>query len=268
MSTPDQKPRFSIWRLIPLFALAVLLAYGLQAGWLEELRPRTIADQLDGLQMYVQMHLAAAILSFALTYIIVVALSIPGASILTLVIGFLFGWMIGAPLVIVSATIGATIVFLVAKTAIGDFLRARAGPFLDRFATGFEEDAFNYLLFLRLVPIFPFWLVNIAPAFLGVRVQTYFVTTLFGIIPGTFAYAYVGGSLDSIFTSAQAAPAFQACLAEEQTGVRAAGSCDLPINFGNLITTEILIAIIALGVLALIPVVVRRIRKARGLRAE
>lgn len=268
MEQDQSRPRFNIWRLLPLLGLLAVLLYGLQAGWLDELRPRAIADRLDGLQMYVQANLWAAIFAFACTYIIVVALSIPGAAILTLVIGFLFGWQIGGPLVVISATVGATIVFLVAKTALGDILRARAGPFLDRLAKGFEEDAFNYLLFLRLVPVFPFWLVNIAPAFLGVRIRTFFITTLVGIIPGTLAYAYAGGSLDSIFTSAKADPAYQACLAEEAAGARAAGSCDLPLDFGDLVTTEILIAIVALGVLALIPALVRRFRKARGLRTE
>jgi uncharacterized membrane protein YdjX (TVP38/TMEM64 family) len=268
MTASPDAPRFNLWRLLPLVALIALFAYGIQAGWLEELRPRALADRLDALQMYVQTYLWAAILSFALTYIIVTALSIPGGAILTLMIGFLFGWMIGGPLVVVSATIGATIIFLIAKTALGDVLRARAGPFLDRLAKGFQEDAFNYLLFLRLVPAFPFWLVNIAPAFLGVRVRTYVITTFFGIIPGTLAYAYAGGSLDSIFTSAQADPAYQACLAEEASGARMEGSCDLPIDFGDLITTEILIAVVVLGILAILPAILRRLRAARGQRED
>lgn len=268
--TPDagQKPRLTFARILPLLVLAGAVALVFAMGWQDYLRPRVIADSTDALQTFVVEHRYLAVALFMAVYIVVVALSIPGAGILTILGGFLCGWVIAGPAVIVAATIGATVIFLVAKTSIGDVLRARAGPFLDRFAKGFEEDAFNYLLFLRLVPIFPFWLVNIAPAFLGVRVRTFFVTTLVGIIPGTLAYSYVGGSLDSVFTSAQADPGFQSCLAEEMSGARAAGSCNLPVDFGDLITPQILIAIVALGVLALIPVVIRRVRRARGLQVQ
>ena len=268
MTDADQKPRLTLRRLLPLALLLGAVALVFVMGWQEYLRPRVIADSTDALQTFVAEHRYLAVAIFMAIYIVVVALSIPGAAILTLLGGFLCGWIIAGPAVVISATIGATIIFLVAKTSLGDVLRARAGPFLDRLASGFEEDAFNYLLFLRLVPLFPFWLVNIAPAFLGVRVRTFFITTFFGIIPGTLTYAYVGGSLDSVFTSAQSDPAFQACLAEEASGARVAGSCNLPVDFGDLVTTEIVIAIAALGVLALIPVAIRHFRKARGLRVE
>ena len=119
----------------------------------------------------------------------VVALSLPGGAVLTLAGGFLFGWFIGGVASIIGATIGATIVFLIARSTIGDALAARAGPFLSRFRQGFQQDAFSYLLFLRLVPIFPFWLVNLAPGLLGVGFGTYVATTLLGIVPGTFAYS-------------------------------------------------------------------------------
>lgn len=268
MAALDAKPHITMLRLLPLLGLAALFAYGISEGWYEYYQPRAIADRVHELQMYVQHHLKVAILAFAITYIVAVALSIPGASLLTLLIGFLFGWMIAAPLVIVSATIGAIALFLVAKTAFGDILRARAGPALDRLAKGFEQDAFNYLLFLRLVPLFPFWLVNIAPAFLGVRLSTYAITTFIGIIPGTFAYSYAGGSLDSVFASARADEGFMACMVEEETGLREAGSCALPIDLGDLITTEIVIALVLLGILALIPVALRRLHLARRFTGE
>jgi uncharacterized membrane protein YdjX (TVP38/TMEM64 family) len=268
MTDADPKPRFSLRRFLPLIVLAGTIGLVFAMGWQDYLRPRVIADSTDALQAFVAQHRVLAVALYMAVYIVVVALSIPGAAILTLLGGFLYGWYIAGPATVIAATIGATIIFLVAKTSVGDVLRARAGPFLDRLAKGFEEDAFNYLLFLRLVPVFPFWLVNIAPAFLGVRIRTYFITTLFGIIPGTLAYSYVGGSLDSIFTSAQADAAYQACLAQEAAGAVAAGSCSLPVDFSDLITPQILIAIIALGVVALIPVVIRRVRARRGLRVE
>ncbi len=261
MTASEKKPRISFTRLMPLIIIAALLGLVFAMGWHEYLRPRVIADSTDALQMFVRENYVLAILVFMAIYIVVVALMfVPGAGILTILGGFLCGWLLAWLSVIFAATIGATIAFLVAKSAIGDYLRARAGPALDRLAKGFEEDAFHYLMFLRLVPLFPFWLVNIAPAFLGVRLRTYVVTTFFGIIPGTLAFAYLGGSLDSIFTSAQANEGFQACLADETSGTVAAGSCDLPINFGDLLTTEIFIAFVALGLVALIPVVLRHLR--------
>jgi len=268
VTSTEGAPRFSLRRLLPLALLGAAIALVFAMGWQDYLRARVIADSTDMLQAFVSDHRVLAVALFMAVYIVVIALSIPGGAILTILGGFLYGWYISGPAVVIAATIGATIIFLVAKTSLGDVLRARAGPFLDRLARGFEEDAVNYLLFLRLVPVFPFWLVNIAPAFLGVGVRTFFFTTLFGIIPGTLTYSYVGGSLDSIFSSAQADAGFQACLALEASGARAAGSCDLPIDLGDLVTPQILIAIAALGVLALIPVVIRRMRRARGLEAQ
>ena len=93
-----------------------------------------------------------------------------------------------------------TAVFLIARTALGDSLRNRAGPALQRMEAGFKENAFSYLLVLRLVPLFPFWLVNLVPAFLGVRLRTYLLGTFIGIIPGTFVFATVGAGLESVLS--------------------------------------------------------------------
>jgi len=253
----DPMPRFNIWRVLLLAALVAVVAYGISQGWHQEYSARSIADQIDHLQMRAQMELAFFICAYVITYVIVVALSLPGATILTLLGGFIFGWMIAGPITVVSATLGATIIFIIAKSALGDVLRARAGPFLDSIAHGFQRDAFNYMLFLRLVPAFPFWLVNIAPAFLGVKIRTFTLATFIGIIPGTVAFSYAGGSLDSVFDQARQDEGFQACLAEEASGARAEGSCSLPIDIGDVVTTELLIAISALGILALIPPVIR-----------
>ncbi len=265
MASNDPMPRLNIWRLGLLVLLIAALAFGISQGWHEAFSARAIADRIDDLQMFVQDNLLWAIGAFVCTYIIIVSLSLPGAALMTLLIGFLFGWQLGAPMVVISATIGATVIFLIAKTALGDVLRARAGPFLDRIAHGFQRNAFNYLLFLRLVPLFPFWLINIAPAFLGVRLRTFVVATLLGIIPGTFAYSYAGGSLDSIFEAARSDEGFQTCLAEEVSGTRAEGSCALPVDLSDLITREILIALIILGLVSLIPVILRAVARNRDM---
>ena len=120
-----------------------------------------------------------------------VALSIPGAAILTITGGILFGWRVGGLAALLGATTGATIVFLIARGACGESILRRAGPLAGKLAQGFRAHAFNYLLFLRLVPVFPFWLVNLAPAVVGVRLATFVLATALGIIPATFAFALV-----------------------------------------------------------------------------
>lgn len=139
-----------------------------------------------------------ALLLFGVLYAVVIAFSLPGGAVMTITGGFLFGWLGGGLTVIVGATIGATALFLIARTAIGGFLEAKAGPFVRKMEDGFRQNALSYLLAMRLIPIFPFWLVNLVPAFLGVSTTTYVVATFFGIIPGTFVYALVGNGLGSL----------------------------------------------------------------------
>ncbi len=126
---------------------------------------------------------------------------------------------------------------------------------------GFQDNALSYMLFLRLVPAFPFALVNIAPAFLGVRLRTYVIGTFFGIIPGTFAFAFVGGGgLDSILVKATSDPAFRACMAKEAADRIAAGTCRLSLDFDDFITTELFLAFALLGLVALTPALWRILR--------
>jgi len=266
MSSKDFMPRFNVWRLIPLALLIAAFVYGYSQGWHEDYTARSIADQIDDLQMRAEMHFLYFVCAYVVTYVVVVALSLPGATFLTLLGAFVFGWMIAGPITVISATIGASIIFFVAKTALGDILRARAGPFLDGIAHGFEQDAFNYLLFLRLVPAFPFWLVNIAPAFLGIPLRTFVLATFIGIIPGTFAFSYAGSSLESVFETARNQPAFQSCLAEEMSGLRETGSCAFDIGILDIVTIEIVIALVALGFLALMPTVLRHLARRREMR--
>ena len=198
-----------------------------------------------------------AVLAMVALYAVIVALSLPGASVMTLTSGLLFGWFTGGLAAIIGATIGATAIFLIAKTAFGETLRAKAGPAIAKLQDGFKEDAMSYLLFLRLVPAFPFWLVNLAPALLGVPLGTYVIATFLGIIPGTFAFASVGAGLDSVITSAKAD--YAACIA-----AKGATACKLTVNAGSLITKELVLAFVALGVTALIPVVLKKWKNARA----
>ena len=190
---------------------------------------------------------------YALTYVAVTALSLPGAAILTILGGFLFGWAVGATATVVAATLGASIIFLVARSSFGDVLARKAGPVLKKIVDGFAEDAFNYLLFLRLVPLFPFWLVNIAPALVGVKLKTFLIATFIGIIPGTLAFAVLGSGLDSIIAAQTAT--YDQCVAAQ-----GAEGCALDLDPGALLTPQIIAAFAVLGVVALIPVALKRLR--------
>lgn len=144
-------------------------------------------------------HRALAMGIFFIGYVLITALSLPAGSLGTLLGGFLFGIAMGTTLAVVAATVGATIVFLAARGAFADVLRRRAGGWFARMEDGLNRHAFSYLLFLRFVPVFPFWLLNIAPAFFRVPTRTFALTTFLGIIPGTAVYASVGAGLDKVF---------------------------------------------------------------------
>lgn len=138
---------------------------------------------------------ALSIVVFMAAYTLSVAFSVPGAVWLTLIGGFLFGTVLGSVMVVSAATLGAVLIFIAARTALGDTLRARASGWLARMEDGFREGQISYLLIMRLVPAVPFFVANLAPAFLGARLWTYTWTTLLGIIPGTVVYISIGAGL-------------------------------------------------------------------------
>ncbi len=252
----DRVPQ-ALKRLWPLLLIGVAMAIVWQTGLHRYLSLEGLIENREALTRLVSGNLAVAVLGYVAVYIVTVALSLPGALFLTIAGGLMFGWAIAGSATVIAATLGASVIFLAAKTALGTSLRAKAGPFLDRLASGFEEDAFNYLLFLRLVPAFPFWLVNLAPAFLGVSLKTFFIATLIGIIPGTFAFAFVGAGLGSVI-DAQAED-YRACQATDPSGA----TCTVSLDTSALITPEIIAAFVALGVVAIIPVIVKKVRKRR-----
>lgn len=243
---------FRLGRLLPLAAVLGLAGLVLAMGWHRELSLETLVRHRTMLEIFVTGHTAAAIAAFVALYVAVVALSIPGAIYLTIAGGILFGAVVGALASIVGATVGATAIFLIAKTAFGEHLARRAGPRAEKLAEGFRQDAFSYLLFLRLVPVFPFFLVNLVPAFAGVRLSPFVGATLLGIIPATCALAFIGAGLDSVI-AAQFAN-YKGCLA--------AGRADCRLDFDLMaaFTPQLIAALVALGVLALIPVAVKRFR--------
>lgn len=234
------------WRL-PLVVLLVLGA-AWASGLGDHLSLSTVIRHHEALSGFVAGHLMAGLLLYALIYVVSVALSFPGASLLTLAGGFLFGWAVAGIITVLSATAGATLVFLIARSSFGAIFRRRAGGLMDRMRKGFAEDAFSYLLFLRLTPLFPFWLVNVAPALLHVSLRIYVLATLIGIIPGTVAFAILGAGLGGLIAAQEAA----------SPGCAAAGSCNIDVS--ALVTPGLLAALFALGVLALVPVAVKKWR--------
>ncbi len=152
----------------------------------------------DQLHAYYEANTWTMILGFVGVYIVTVALSLPGATILTLTAGALFGTWVGLAVVNVGATVGATLAFLAARFLLRDWVEEKFGDRLKPFNDGFEKNAINYILFLRLVPLFPFFLINLASGLTKVRMSIYFFGTLFGIMPGSFVYCNAGSNLASI----------------------------------------------------------------------
>jgi uncharacterized membrane protein YdjX (TVP38/TMEM64 family) len=250
-ASPSSSARAKRW--LPLILLAAVMALALSMGWHRYLSLETIGLNYDALRSYIAANLVLALLVYIGLYIAIVALSLPVGLIMTLSGGLLFGWQIGAPAAVVGATIGATIVFLIVTSSFGSTLAGKAGPFVAKLRDGFQENALSYLLFLRLVPAFPFVIVNLVPALLGVRLSTFVIGTGLGIVPGTTAYALAGSGLGSVIEAQNAA--HKACLAAREANATLA--CTYSIDLTQIVTRELIWAGIALGVVALIPVALK-----------
>jgi uncharacterized membrane protein YdjX (TVP38/TMEM64 family) len=222
----------SVRRLVPL-GLIVCAGIGfIAAGGHHYLTLATLAENRGWLCGLVKRWGFAADLAYIASYGVLVALSVPGGVVLTIAGGFLFGTWLGTLCAIIGATSGATAIFLAARAGLGG-LAQRTGPLVAKLEAGFRADAFNYLLVLRLVPIFPFWLVNLVPALVGVKLRTYVMATLLGIIPGTFVFASLGNGLSDIV---------------EEPGL------------GVLLRLNVFGPIVGLAILALVPVAYKRWR--------
>lgn len=240
--------------------LPILLAVlGLGLAWLlglgDYLSLESIADHRMSLKAFVAAHLLLAILAYVLAYVVATVFLLPGAALLTVLGGFLFGWWLGGLVTVVAATAGATLIFTIARSSFGDFLVKRGGGLVCRIMRGFEADAFSYLLFLRLVPLFPFFLVNVATALCRVRTRTFLLATLLGIVPGTFAYATLGSGLNSII--AAEASIYDRCLA-----LAPASGCALDVSPAALLTPELVAAFLMLGAISLLPPIFKRLKRA------
>ena len=239
-AVPKAARAHPIARLLPLVLLLIGLALFFAFGLQDRLTCAALRDNRAWLAGWVDAHLALAVVAFMGIYAAAVALSVPGAVVMTVAGGFLFGTLAAAAMVVASATIGATALFLAARTVFRDLLEPRAGPWLARLQRGFAANELSYLLVLRLVPLFPFFVVNLVPAFLGVRVRTFVLATFFGIIPGTLVFASIGGGLGSIVADGDACSASQ------------------------ILRPEVLLPLLGLALLALAPVAYKYLRRGRA----
>ncbi len=242
MTSIDPQPRpaasgFSLKRLIPLAILALGFGLFFALGLDRYVTFQALNDNRMVLTAFVENQGALAVLAFILVYALSTALSLPGGAILTVTGGFLFGTWFGTLYAVIGATAGAIAVFLIAKTSLGETLRAKAGPALRKMEAGFRENALSYLLVLRLIPLFPFFLVNIVPAFLGVSLRTYALATFFGIIPGAFVFASVGSGIGSVFDQMNA-----------------------EFDPASVLTPQVITALVGLALLSLLPIAYKKFK--------
>ena len=235
---PKAKPKSKLRRFLPLVIILAALAAFFALGGPKYISLDSLRDNQEFLKGFVADNYIIAIVGFMALYAVLVAISVPGAGFLSIFGGFLFGVTTGTPAVVVGATIGATVIFLIARSALGTGLAAKAGPFMRNFEKGLKENELSYLFILRLVPIFPFFIVNIVPALFDVKVRNYVLTTLFGIVPGSLVYVSVGNGI----------------------GDALAAGGDVPLS-GLMFRPAVILPIVGLILLSMIPVAYKKFAK-------
>ena len=222
-------------RFLPIVALAVgaVLAYFLAGDYLSL---ETVSENREALVGWRDRNLMTASLAFVAIYIVAVAFSVPGAIWLTLAGGFVFGTALAAALTVISATTGATLIFLAARSSLGAVLHERAGPWLKRVDAEVARGEISFLLVMRLIPVIPFFIANLAPAFVNVRLGNFIWTTLVGIAPATVVISSVGAGLGEVLDRG--------------------GEPDIGVIFAP----HILLPLLGLAALAALPVILRKLR--------
>ena len=229
--------RRPLLRYLPILLIAVAIGTGLALGWHEYFTLQHAIDARQSVRQFAADHVLIAAVVYVLGYAIAVAVAFPATWLLTVMGSAVFGLVGGGLLAASGAALGATALFLAARTAFGDVLRKSAQGFVARVAAGFERNAFSYLLALRLAPLLPFTVVNVLPALFKVSIPVFVGATLFGILPGTFVYASIGAGLDDIIASA-------------------AAEGRLP-ELGDLISPTLTLGLLGLAVLAVLPTVLK-----------
>jgi uncharacterized membrane protein YdjX (TVP38/TMEM64 family) len=234
-TTGPRRAAWCRWLPIGVIALGLILVFAFDFDDFASFQH--LREHHQKLVDFVAAHYWQAVLCYLALYVMFVALSLPGAIWLTVAGGFLFGAAMGSILSVLAATAGATLLFLATKTSLGDYLHAHAGPWLAKMERGFADNQWSYLLMMRLFPAIPFFIANLVPAFLGVPLTVFVVTTFIGIIPATVIFATIGAGLGSVLQT----------------------SADLSLH--SLMTPQFKWALAALAVLAAVPIVVKVLRR-------
>jgi uncharacterized membrane protein YdjX (TVP38/TMEM64 family) len=237
--TPERRRMRLALRFGPALLVVVAIVVLLRSGLLGRISIDSLKAHHGELIAFVHAHPGESLLIYLAVYVTSIALSLPTALILTLTGGFLFGPWLGGGTAAVGCTLGATIVFLITRLTAGDAVEGRTGPRVRALAEEIKKDAFFYLLTLRLIPVMPFWLTNVAAGLIAIRVSTFFTATLIGILPVAVIYAGVGSGLGSLFDSGQ------------------------PFSLHSLITPRVLLPLIGLAVLSVLPILYQRRRSRR-----
>ncbi len=241
MANIDKTKTQSWQKYLPLAVIATVAVLGF-VFLKDYLSFQTLADNRETLIGWRDNNYLLAALVYMGVYIAVVGFSLPGGLIMTLTGGFLFGAIMGTGLTVIGATLGATGIFLAAKTGLGDALHAKlqgasSGGMLKKLEKGLHENEVSYLFLMRLVPAIPFFVANLAPAFLGVKLRNYIMTTALGIIPGTAVYSWVGSGLGEVFARGETP------------------------NLGIIFEPQVLGPILGLAALSALPILLKKFRK-------
>jgi uncharacterized membrane protein YdjX (TVP38/TMEM64 family) len=196
---PAPRARRRWLRWLPLAVIGALFVALIASGALKRLSLASLAAHRAELHDFVARHPLESLAAYAGVYVLVIVACAPGLSAVTLAGGFLFGPLVGGVAALAALVSGATVVFLACRTAFGDWAANRAGATVARIEAGFARDAFSYLLALRLMPVAPFFMVNIAAGLARVRLGTYLLATLIGTAPSAFIFASLGAGLERVF---------------------------------------------------------------------
>ena len=232
------------WALVRRFGPLALILAALIAAWASglthDLSLHALRTRREALEAAVHAHPLLAVGTYVGIYVLVVGLSLPAALVMTLTGGLLFGGVVGGLAAAIGCTLGSTVIFWVCRTAIGDALRARAGPTVARIEEGVRRDAFSYVVILRLIPVTPLWLANLALGFVDIPTTTYVTASFIGILPVSLVYAGLGSNLNLLFAKHQRP--------------------DLHL----VMQPQVLLPLAGLALLALAPILLRRFRRDRG----
>lgn len=226
-------------RYLPLMMIIVFIIIAYFSGLTDSVTLENWSKTEKPIKEFIKEHPYTSPFLFILAYMLYAASSLPGSFILSIIAGVLFPQPLSTLYVVIGATMGASLLFFAARSAARDYFQELSRPLLQKMKQGFQQDSANYMLFLRLVPIFPFFIVNIAPAILGVPYFTFLWTTFLGIIPASFVFTQAGQGLMMILAKMEGEP----------------------FSIKTIFNTQVNIALISLALLSLLPILLKKWRR-------